>query len=182
MTDDLTTLPGIGPAIAEELRAAGFETADDVRSASVEELCRVGMIGESTARSLLSDVGLGQGRGKPPSVEEHIDEIMEIAERPVSDRGVIRLSPISWSTHKEWRNHDGEPYETYQRRWERHRGEAEVKLAEEVARNDPRFLLERAFGYTKEQSIDVNETVEVTELSEDEKEQLSETFNRKPQT
>lgn len=96
----------------------------------------------------------GDPQGRPPTVADHIDEIVQLAELPVSDRGVIRLSPIGWSTHKEWQNKEGEPYATYRERWDKHRGKAERKLAEEVAQNDPRFLLERAFGYTKEQTIE----------------------------
>jgi len=53
MTDDLTTLDGIGPAIAEQLRESGFETVDDVLDADVEELAAVHMLGESSAAAIL---------------------------------------------------------------------------------------------------------------------------------
>lgn len=36
--DDLTEIPGVGPSTAEDLRAAGYETLDDVRSADLSGL------------------------------------------------------------------------------------------------------------------------------------------------
>ena len=41
MTEDLTDIDGVGPAIAEQLRGAGFETVDNVKEASIEDLCVV---------------------------------------------------------------------------------------------------------------------------------------------
>ena len=38
---DLTTIPNIGPTKAAALKAAGFETVDDVKEASIEDLCVV---------------------------------------------------------------------------------------------------------------------------------------------
>ena len=152
--NELESLDGVGPTIADHLRAAGFETVDDVEAASVEELAAVDMIGESTARAILGEDG-GSRRGPEPTVDEHIDEICELAELPVSDRGVIRLSDIGWRTHQDWTSKEGEPYDRYQARWEKARGQAERKLAEEVALNDPRFLLERAFGYVKTEKREI---------------------------
>lgn len=177
MTDnDLTHLPGVGPTIAGKLRDAGYTTPDDVLEASVDELAEVDMIGTSTSKGILEG-DRHKTRGRPDIVEDHIDEICELAELPISDRGVIRLSPIGWSTHKEWRN----KYEEYDDAWGRHRAKAELKLAEEVAVNDPRFLLERAFGYTKEQTVEHTGDGLDLSVTSDEKEQLDELFNRDPQ-
>ena len=38
MSEDLTSIDGVGPAIAEQLRGAGFETVADVHDADVEAL------------------------------------------------------------------------------------------------------------------------------------------------
>ena len=38
MTEDLTDIDGVGPAIADHLREAGFETVADVHDADVEAL------------------------------------------------------------------------------------------------------------------------------------------------
>jgi hypothetical protein len=151
--DDLESMNGVGEAIADNLRAAGYETPADVRDATVDELAEVELIGTSSAEAIQSGDAAGR-RGADPTVDEHIDEVAKLAELPVSDSGVIRLAPIGWGTHQEWSRKSGEPYETYQEVWDERRGMAEKKLAEEVALNDPRFLLERAFGYTKEQTIE----------------------------
>jgi NAD-dependent DNA ligase len=149
---DLTTIDGVGPTIADNLRAAGFDSVDAVQDADPEELAEVDLIGMSTARAMVGEDG--NTRGRESDVHDHLDEIERLAKKPISDRGVIRLSDISWKTHKRWRNKDGEEYERYRDVWETSRGVAEAKLADEVAKNDPRFLLERAFDYTKEQKIE----------------------------
>ena len=41
MTEDLTDIDGVGPAIAEQLRESGFETVADVLAASVDDLAGV---------------------------------------------------------------------------------------------------------------------------------------------
>jgi len=39
--EDLTTIANVGPEKADRLREAGFETVDDVKEASIEDLCVV---------------------------------------------------------------------------------------------------------------------------------------------
>ena len=176
---ELTTIDGVGPALAEQLQAAGFETAEDVRDADVDSLVAVKGIGETSARGMIEgDVETTRGRPARLVQEPHIlEEIKELAELPISDKGVIRLSGIGWTTHREWKN----KYPEYEETFNKHRAEAERKLAEEVARNRPEFLLERAFGYTKEQDVNVSGDGFDLTLSREEKEQLDETFDRDPQ-
>ena len=50
--DDLTDLNGVGEDLAEDLRAAGYETPGDVRDADPDELTDVDGIGEATAADL----------------------------------------------------------------------------------------------------------------------------------
>lgn len=50
----LEDLPGVGPAIAEKLRAAGFISVRSVATVSVDELVSVAEIGEATARKIIS--------------------------------------------------------------------------------------------------------------------------------
>ena len=47
--DDLTTLPGVGPATAAKLVAAGFETLDSIAASTPEAL--VAAVGGSSARA-----------------------------------------------------------------------------------------------------------------------------------
>jgi large subunit ribosomal protein L32e len=61
MTDedpqDLTDISGVGPAKADALREAGFETVEDVKAASQEELAETEGIGNALAARIKADVG-----------------------------------------------------------------------------------------------------------------------------
>lgn len=61
MTDDdpqeLTDISGVGPAKADALQAAGFETVDDIRAATQEELAEADGIGNALAARIKADVG-----------------------------------------------------------------------------------------------------------------------------
>jgi len=70
MSEDLTSIDGVGPAIADHLREAGFETVDDVHDADVEELADVHLLGEASARDIL---------GEPTVPKEEWPEICERA-------------------------------------------------------------------------------------------------------
>ena len=50
MTEDLTDIDGVGPALAEQLRGAGFETVADVHDADVDDLAGVHLLGEKSAK------------------------------------------------------------------------------------------------------------------------------------
>ena len=51
--DPLATIPTIGVEARESLQAYGYETVDDVRDASVEELKEVPCVGEAKAEFLV---------------------------------------------------------------------------------------------------------------------------------
>ena len=53
-TADLETLPGVGPATADKLRDAGFESFQSIAVASPGELSNTADIGESTAADVIS--------------------------------------------------------------------------------------------------------------------------------
>lgn len=59
--DALEDVAGVGPATAEALRAAGYETIADLREASREELTGVERIGPAKADQIKSDVDQGHG-------------------------------------------------------------------------------------------------------------------------
>lgn len=54
--DDLTTVGGVGAGKAEALKEAGYETIDDLRSASQEELSEVEGIGNALAARIKAEV------------------------------------------------------------------------------------------------------------------------------
>jgi large subunit ribosomal protein L32e len=55
--DDLTDISGVGPAKADSLREAGYETVADVRRASQSDLADVSGIGNALAARIKADVG-----------------------------------------------------------------------------------------------------------------------------
>ena len=54
---ELTDISGVGPAKAEALEAAGYESVDDVRRASQSDLAEVDGIGNALAARIKADVG-----------------------------------------------------------------------------------------------------------------------------
>ena len=55
--ESLEDIAGVGPAKAEALRAAGFESVTDVRAATTSELSEAEGVGESLAEQIRTDVG-----------------------------------------------------------------------------------------------------------------------------
>jgi len=54
--NELLSIPGIGPAMAQKLLEAGLGTVEKLRGATVEELCAVDGIGERTAERIIEAV------------------------------------------------------------------------------------------------------------------------------
>lgn len=167
MSEDLTQIRGVGDRIAANLRAAGYDTVAEVRAADVDELADVPKIGESTAKAIVTRGAEGRSRGEPPVVEQHIDEIRPHLEKPISDRAAIAQSPIARSTHKEWLNKDGEPFETYQRMYEEARAKAEEKLVVDAldGESDPhftKFLLKANRDYEDRKTVEHDGDPEVS--------------------
>lgn len=159
MTDDdeLTDISGVGPTIAENLRAAGFDSVKAVQEADVNELADVELIGESSAEAIINDE---RGhRGREPTVEEHIDDIRPHLEKPISDRAAIAQSPIGRQTHKEWMRKERQPYERYQEMYEEARAIAEERLVQNGLTNEydsslVKFLLKATHGYEDKKTVE----------------------------
>lgn len=174
MTDNLTSITGIGPTIAENLRAAGFETADEVLEADVDELTQADRVGESTAKALLEGETSGYN-GRPSNLDDYWEDIMDAAEEGLTYEGIARVAGVGRSTLDDWRaNH-----EEFNAELERHRSTGERELIQDA---DAEFILERSYDYTKEQEIEhTGDAFDLT-LAPEEKEQLDDLLDREPST
>ncbi|MDY6774955.1 MAG: 50S ribosomal protein L32e [Halobacteria archaeon] len=90
--DQLTEIDGVGESKADALRDAGYETVDDVRRASQEDLSEVDEIGKALAARIKADVGSLEVE------EEAVEEIEEEAEEAeagerITARGLSDKTP-----------------------------------------------------------------------------------------
>lgn len=155
MTDDLTTLHGVGPTIAEALHEAGYETPEEVLEASVDELTDVEYIGESSAEGIVEQ-DPDATRGRDSYIDEVWDDVMEAAEDGLTYEGIARVAGIGRETLDGWRRNN----EEFNRELEQRRSVAERRIINFVEETRPEFLLERSFGYTKEQDINLDADVD----------------------
>jgi hypothetical protein len=98
-------------------------------------------------------------QGRQPTVREHMDALREEFEKPISDRAAVAQGPIGWTTHKEWRNKEGEPYESYQEMYEDARAIAEERLVMDGLYADAdsslvKFLLKATHGYEDKKTVE----------------------------
>ncbi|QLD84713.1 50S ribosomal protein L32e [Natronomonas halophila] len=82
--EELTDISGVGPSKAEALEEAGFETVDDVREASQDELAEVSGIGNALAARIKADVG-GLEVAEETEAEVEEEEPEEAEEEPAED-------------------------------------------------------------------------------------------------
>ena len=169
MTDDLTTIDGVGDAIAEQLREAGFDTVADVEDATVDELADVHLIGEASAKAILNGDDEAHG-GRPSMLDEYEDELLAAARKGLPSAGIARVAGVGVSTLHEWRDE----HDQFSESLERARAKAERELIEDV---DAEFVLERSYGYVKTERLeaDIDQTTE-HELGESEKDLALETI------
>ena len=160
MTEDLTSIDGVGPAIADQLREAGFETAVDVHDADVDELADVHLLGEASAREIL-DEGEGSSRGREFAIDaDDHDEILGAASMGKSVRGCARAAGVSLSQLQRYL----EAHDDFRVSFERARARGESQLIEGGLR-DPdmdssfaKFLLASSFEYKKTEKKEVENT------------------------
>ena len=96
--ESLTDISGVGDAKADALREAGFETVDDVRAASQEELAEAEGVGNALAARIKADVGglevseeaEGEVEEEEPEAEEEPEEEVETELQP---RGLVEKTP-----------------------------------------------------------------------------------------
>ncbi|WP_135806201.1 helix-hairpin-helix domain-containing protein [Halorussus marinus] len=160
MTEDLTSIDGVGSAIADELRDAGYTTADDVREATVDELADVHLLGEASATAILEDEDDVHG-GRPSKFEQVKDDLLEAAESFLNLKQVANKGGVSRSTLYKYLDEHEEFSDSFKR--------ARARAADQLVQRalDPeddidttfaRFLLERSFKFikTERQEVDLN--------------------------
>ena len=75
MSEELEEISGVGPSKADALRAAGYETIEDVKAASQSELSDVDGIGNALAARIKADVGgLEVDEEAEAEIEDESDE------------------------------------------------------------------------------------------------------------
>ena len=81
MADELEDISGVGPSKADALRAAGYETVEDVTAASQSELSEFDGVGNALAARIKADVGgLEVDEEADAEIEDETDEEEEADE------------------------------------------------------------------------------------------------------
>ena len=182
MTEDLISIDGVGDAIAEQLRDAGYETVAAVESATVDELADVHMLGESSAKAILGDDD-GATKGKDFALDEgDHDTLTEAAETGLSKRGCARAAGVSHTALQRYLD----AHDDFRASFKQARGRGEAELIEGGLHDDAvdtsmaKFLLASSYDYKKTEqrevtgegggpvSVDITETVVETPHSDDE--------------
>ncbi|UIO98887.1 helix-hairpin-helix domain-containing protein [Halobaculum sp. CBA1158] len=155
MTEDLTEIPGVGPARADALTDAGFDTPADVRDASPEALAdRVDGFGEKTAEKVYENAAAGDNvaeMGRPSKLNVQRQEaIASMIEDGQSIRAACRCNGISHETFYDWLRKGDEQeegvYADFADRIARARGAGESRLVDDIIetareKGDTRTLL-----------------------------------------
>ena len=164
MTEDLISIDGVGDAIAEQLRDAGYETVAAVESATVDELADVHMLGESSAKAILGDDD-GATKGKDFALDEgDHDTLIEAAETGLSKRGCARAAGVSRTALQRYLDaHDDFRASFAQAR---SRGETELIVGglrdEDFDTSMAKFILATSFDYKKTEKREVEGSMEHT--------------------
>jgi len=94
--EELEDISGVGASKAEALREEGFETVDDIRRASIEELTEVDGIGNALAARIKADIGELTVEETDAEVEEAAEDEDEEAapiETELRPRGLVDKTP-----------------------------------------------------------------------------------------
>ncbi|WP_281194944.1 50S ribosomal protein L32e [Halorubrum sp. F4] len=92
MAEELEDISGVGPSKADALRAAGYETVEDVKAASQSELSEVDGVGNALAARIKADVGgLEVDEEAEAEIEDETDE--EAAEAEPDEEVETELRP-----------------------------------------------------------------------------------------
>ncbi|ACM58007.1 50S ribosomal protein L32e [Halorubrum lacusprofundi] len=94
MAEELEDISGVGPSKADPLRAAGYETVEDVKAASQSELSQVDGVGNALAARIKADVGgLEVDEEADAEIEDETDEEEEADEADTDEDVETELRP-----------------------------------------------------------------------------------------
>ena len=100
--EELTDISGVGDSKAEALADAGFDTVDDVRGASQDDLAEVNGVGMALAARIKADVGdLDVSEEVEAEVEDEEAEETEDVETELQARGLADKTPDLDNREKE---------------------------------------------------------------------------------
>lgn len=122
------------------------------------------------------DVEEENPHGRPSKLEEYRDDILTVARQGATKEGCARIAGVATSTLYRWLNE----YPDFSEAFKRARAQGELKHLQSVNDSGSRFLLERSFGYTKKEEVEVTEG-DASSLTKEEKEQLEAIGARDPQ-
>ena len=94
--EDLTDISGVGESKADALADAGYETVDDVRVASQDDLAEVDGVGMALAARIKADVGdleVSEEVEAEVEEEETPEEPSEDVETELQPRGLVEKTP-----------------------------------------------------------------------------------------
>ena len=164
MTEDLISIDGVGDAIAEQLRDAGYETVAAVESATVDELADVHLLGEASARDILGEAdGSTKGRDFAITEDDH-DDLLQAAKTGLSLRGCARAAGVSHSQLRRYLD----AHEEFRSSFAQARARGETELIEGGLRDEgvdtsmAKFILASSYGYKKAEKREVEGSMEHT--------------------
>lgn len=116
--------------------------------------------------------------GRPSKLDDAWDDAMKAARAGLTKAGIARYCGIDESTLHRWLGR----HDDFCKSLNRARARAEMEFVTDPDdTNHAQFLLERSFGYTKEQELEVSGELDTGGLAADEKELLNELLDREPQ-
>jgi hypothetical protein len=122
-----------------------------------------------------NDSAADNPHGRPSKLDDVWDDVMAAAERGLTVEGIARAAGIGVSTLRDWRaKHDD-----FSAALSRARARAEQELIKDA---DAEFVLERSYGYTKEQEVELSGGDDIGGLSSEDKKLLNELFEKDPQS
>lgn len=131
----------------------GAECADGTPCEHPAGSCPVSSHGDTTSDSDATDAG-----GRPSKfTEDRRDQIKQAARNGTTVEGCARAAGIGPSTLYEWLDE----YPEFSEAFERARARGEQRLVEEVADDDPKFILERSYDYVKTEKREVEMDADV---------------------